>query len=450
MRKLSTTQLIALGFATTIFLGAILLSLPMSAADGQFTPFLPALFTATTSVCVTGLVVVDTYAHFSLFGQIVILILIQCGGLGIISITTGVMLMIGKKFSLKDSLLLEDAFNLNSLNGLSLFLKRVFKGTFLIEAIGAIGYMFVFVPRFGTKGVWYSVFTAVSAFCNAGIDVMGSNSLMDYTGNIPVNLITMTLIIVSGLGYIVWWDILRVCGMWKRKEIKRQQLWNRLTLHSKIVLLMTVFLVCIGFIVVLAVEYHNPDTLGSLPLGEKIMAAFFQSVTCRTAGFATISQAALKDATALFCMLLMFIGGSPVGTAGGIKTTTVAVIFIAAMAIVRGNEDAVLFGRTISIRNVRKALAVTLISLLVAMGSLMILLCIQPGNFIDIAYEVFSAVGTVGLTRNLTPSLNSVGRVIIILCMYMGRIGPISMAIAFGKKGKKVSLTYPKEEVTIG
>lgn len=450
MRKLSTTQLIVLGFLSAIMIGAILLMLPVAAADGQSTPFLDALFTATTSVCVTGLVVVDTFSHWSTFGHVVILLLIQCGGLGIISITTGVMLMIGKKVSLKDRLLLEDAFNLNSLSGLVRFLKRVIKGTFLIEAIGAVCYMFVFIPEFGVKGIWISIFNSVSAFCNAGIDIIGNNSLMNYVGNVPVNIITMLLIVLGGLGYIVWWDFLRVLGLVRKGEIKKGQIWNKLTLHTKLVVVMTVGLILVGALVVFCIECNNPETLGPLSAGEKILASFFQSVTCRTAGFATVSQIGLKDSTALFCMILMFIGGSPVGTAGGIKTTTIAVIVIAAGSIIRGYEDAGLFGRNISIRNVRKALAVTLVSALVTLTALMTLLCIQPGGFVDIAYEVFSAVATVGLTRNLTPALNVAGKIIIILCMYLGRIGPISMAIAVGHKKKKAMVHMPQEEVTIG
>ena len=428
-----------------------MLCLPVCSAKGQWTPFLDALFTATTSVCVTGLVVVDTYAHWSFFGQLVILVLVQCGGLGIISLTTGVMLLIGRKVTLKDRLLLEDAFNLNTLTGLVRFLKRVIKGTFLVEAIGAVCYMFVFVPRFGVKGVWISIFHAVSGFCNAGMDLIGSVSLSEYVGNVPINLITMGLILVAGIGYIVWWDIGRILQMVRHREIRPRQSWNRLTLHSKIVLVTTVLLLLAGCLVVLGVEYNNPETLGPLTFPEKVMAAMFQSVTCRTAGFFTVSQTGLKDASALFCMLLMFVGGSPVGTAGGIKTTTVALLAIAAISQIRGREQAAAFGRSISVQNIRKALAVTLISTLAALTAIMLLLCFQEGSFVDIAYEVFSAVGTVGLTRNLTPSLGVPGRIVIIICMYLGRVGPISMAIAFGyKKGKTGRIEYPSEEVTVG
>lgn len=452
MRELSTTQLIALGFASAIIVGTILLCLPVSSASGLATPFIDALFTATTSVCVTGLVVVDTFAHWSVFGQAVILVLIQCGGLGIISFTTGVMLVIGRRVTLKDRLLLEDAFNLNTLSGLVRFLKRVIKGTFIIEALGAVGYMFIFIPRFGVaKGIWVSVFNSVSAFCNAGMDIIGKVSLMEYTGNLAVNVITMTLIILGGIGFIVWWDVLRVFRLRKAGEIKKGQTFQRLSLHSKIILATTACLILAGFLVVFFVEFRNPETLGKLPFGEKVLAALFQSVTTRTAGFATISQAGLRNATALFCSLLMFIGGSPVGTAGGIKTSTIALLAIATLSLIRGKEEASAFGRSISIKNIRKALAVTLISVMVLMGAMMILLCFEEGSFVDIAYETISAIGTVGLSRDYTGTLNVIGKLVIVLCMYMGRIGPISMAIAFGyKKSSKGKVSYPKEEVTVG
>lgn len=452
MRQLSTTQLIALGFLAAIAVGTILLWLPLAAADGQAVTFSEALFTATTCVCVTGLVVVDTFARWSMFGQAVILCLIQIGGLGIISLTTGVMLVIGRKVTLKDRLLLEDAFNLNTLSGLVRFLKRVIKGTFLVEGLGALCGMFVFIPQFGAaRGIWVSVFHAVSAFCNAGMDVIGADSLAGYVGNVPLNLITMALIVAGGIGFIVWWDILRVFRLLKNREIGLRRAWGQLTLHTKIVLTVTAGMILSGFLVILCLEYTNPETLGRLPFGQKLLAALFQSVTLRTAGFATVPQAGLRQATALFCMLFMLIGGSPVGTAGGIKTTTVALLFIAAFSLIRGREEACVFGRSVSNKNIRKALAVTLISILASLTAFMAMLCVQPGDFMDIGYEVFSAVGTVGLSRNLTASLNLAGRLIIVLCMYLGRIGPISMAIAFGyKKGKKARVHYPAEEVTVG
>lgn len=451
-RELSTTQVIALGFLLAILAGAFLLTLPVSSAAGVWTGPVDALFTASTSVCVTGLVVVDTYSYWSLFGQIVILFLIQIGGLGIVTLTTSVMVFMGRKVTLKDRLLLEDAFNLNTMSGLVRFLKKIIKGTLLIEGIGAVCYSFTFIPRFGfVKGLWVSVFQTVSAFCNAGMDIIGSNSYMDYVRNPWVNFVTMFLIILGGIGFIVWWDVVRVIQQCYRKEINVRQFFGRLKLHTKIVLLMTGILIFTGMIAVLALEYHNPHTLGELNFFEKLQASLFQSVTLRTAGFATISQKGLKESTSLVCMFLMFIGGSPVGTAGGIKTTTAAILFIAAFSVAKGKEEAVIFRRSIARETVRKALAIVVFSVMAAVLAVLLLLTLEQGSFMDVVYETFSAIGTVGLSRNFTPSLDVAGRLVISLCMYLGRIGPISMMIAFHfKKGKSGMGVYPKEDITVG
>ena len=451
-RELSTTQMITLGFLSAIVIGMLLLMLPISSANGQWTNPVDALFTAATSVCVTGLVIVDTYAYWSLFGQVIILFLIQIGGLGIVTLTTSIMVLIGRKVTLRDRLLLEDAYNLNTLSGLVRFMKRVLKGTLFIEGIGAICYSFVFIPRFGfPKGIWVSVFTAISAFCNAGIDIIGPNSLMEYVSHPWMNLVTMLLIITGGIGFIVWWDVLRVAELWHRKEIVKGQIFQRLKLHTKLVLLVSGSLILIGAVAVFVLEYSNPETLGNLSVWGKMQAALFQSVTVRTAGFATISQAGLTDATSLLCMILMFIGGSPVGTAGGVKTTTMAVLLIAALSVARGKEEATVLKRTISRETVRKALAVVMFSFMVVMLAVLTLLTLEQGSFMDVTYETVSAIGTVGLSRSFTTTLDTAGRLIISLCMYLGRVGPISMMIAFTyRKGRGGMGVYPQEDVTVG
>lgn len=451
-KELSTTQLIAVGFLVAILIGTVLLMLPFASAPGETTSFTEALFTATTSVCVTGLVVVDTYAHWSLFGQIVILFLIQCGGLGIVSFTTFLMLLIGRNVTLKNRLLLEDAFNLNTLKGLVKFLKRMLKGTLLVEAVGAVLYSFVFIPRFGpAKGIFVSIFNAVSAFCNAGMDIIGNQSLAEYVGNPLVNFVTMALIMLGGIGFVVWWDVLRVIKLIRTGEIKPKLFFRKLSLHSKIVFAATFGLILLGTTAVFVLEYSNPETLGNLPFGTKIMAALFQSVTTRTAGFLTVSQKGLRDSTSLICMILMFIGGSPVGTAGGIKTSTAALLLFATWSMVRGNQEVTVFKRTIPLANVRKALAVVIISFMTMILATVVLLTFEEGAFMDIMYETVSAIGTVGLSRNYTGSLNEIGRYIIVLLMYLGRIGPISLAIAFSaRQGQGNLISYPKEEVTIG
>ncbi len=447
----STTHLILSGFLIAIFVGTVLLMLPLSSVNGNWTNPVDALFTATTSVCVTGLVVYDTVSYWSTFGHIVILCLIQCGGLGIVAFTTMLTIILGRRVTLKDRLLLEDAFNLTTLSGLVRFLKKIFIGTLIVEGIGAFFYMFVFVPEYGLRGVWISVFTAVSAFCNAGIDLIGSSSLMPYVSDPLINFVTMGLIISGGIGFIVWFDILEVIGNVIKGNIKINNFFNRLKLHTKITLLMTFILIVAGMVLVFSLEYNNLQTLGSLSLPEKILASLFQSVTTRTAGFATVSQAELKDSTAFVCMILMFIGGSSVGTAGGVKTGTVAVLLITAFCVVRGTDDTNVFGRRISLNIIKKAMAVFSVSIIVTFFAVL-LLCQATGlGFIDAAYETVSAVATVGLTRNVTPGLNLLGKIIIILCMYLGRIGPISLAIAFTRKGKEVSkFTYPEEEITVG
>ncbi len=450
-KELSTTQVILLGFLFTIIIGTFLLSLPICSASGQATPFIDALFTATTSVCVTGLVVVDTYAHWSFFGQLVILILAQIGGLGVVSITTSVMLVMGQKVSLKDRLLIENAFNLSTLKGLVKFLKKIIKGTFLVEGIGAICYAFVFVPEFGwKKGIWASIFNGVSAFCNAGMDVIGANSLAPYVSNVWINFVTMTLIVLGGLGFVVWWDIIRVIQMAKKKEIPKKWILKKCTLQTKIVLAMTLTLILGGAICVFILEYNNPETLGALSFGDKILASLFQSVTTRTAGFFTISQKGLKDATVLVCLVLMFIGGSPSGTAGGVKTTTIALLLIATKSIITGTEEAEIFKRSIPLKTIRKALAVVLISFLALWGGTVALSAVSGGSLPDVAFEMTSAVATVGLTRGFTASLNTIGKMIIIVGMYLGRIGPISLAIAIQAKKKMGLASFAEEDVSVG
>lgn len=449
---LSTTQLIAVGFLAALLIGALLLTLPISSANGKSIPFVDALFTSTTSVCVTGLVVVNTFEQWSRFGQVVILLLIQCGGLGIVSFTTAIMLMLRKKVTLRDRLLIQDAFNLNTLTGLVKFTKKIIFGTLIVEGIGAFFYTFTFIPQFGWgEGIWISVFNAVSAFCNAGIDIIGPNSLAPYASNVSVNLVTMGLIVMGGIGFIVWWDVLGVITRVRNKDIPFRALFNRLNLHTKIVLTTTACLIIGGTLLIFALEYTNPETIGGMSFGDKIMASSFQSVTTRTAGFFTFSQKAMKDATALICMILMFIGGSPVGTSGGIKTSTFALIIILAISTIRGTEDGVAFRRRLRNRTMRKALAVIFISLLVVLTASICLSTFSGGALVDVMYETFSAVATVGLTRDYTSTLNTVGKLIITTCMYLGRIGPITMAIIIGsKKHKYGHAEYPAEDITVG
>ena len=445
---LSTTQLILLSFLATILVGSALLALPISSADGKAVPYLDALFTATTATCVTGLVTLPTVSAWSVFGQIVILLLIQIGGLGLITVLSGLMLLLNRKMGISDRLLIQDAFNLNTMAGLARFVKNVLLGTLVVEGIGAVLCMPVFVPAFGAKGIWISVFHSVSAFCNAGIDIMADNSLCDYATHPLINGVTSALIILGGLGYIVWWDVLRV---FKSRSQKNRRIFRHLTLHSKIAITATAGLILVGTLLFFLFEYNNPATIKDLSLFDKLQVSFFQSVTTRTAGFASVPQENLTNASAAVSMLLMLIGGSPVGTAGGIKTVTVIVLLTSAFSTIRSRSDASLFGRRVSDDSIKKAVAVAVTFLAICATSTILLLATSDVSVIDAIYETVSATATVGLSRNLTPSLNAFGKWIIIATMYLGRIGPISMAVALG--GPRVSqnvISEPTEEISVG
>lgn len=442
-RTLSTTQIIMLSFLLVILAGSLLLALPVSAA-GEPVPYLDALFTATTATCVTGLVTVPTFTTWSTFGQAVILFLIQVGGLGVVTILCAVMLLLNRRIGIGERLLLQDAFNLSNLCGIIRFVKRVLLGTFLVEGVGALLYMTVFVPEFGVRGIWISVFTAVSAFCNAGIDILAENSLCNYAANPIINLVTCLLIILSGIGYIVWWDVLGL-------NARKRRVLRHLTLHSKIAIFTTLILVFGGGLLIFLFEYQNPLTIGNLSLFDKIQVSLFQSVTTRTAGFATVPQENLTNATSILCLLLMFIGGSPVGTAGGIKTVTFALLAVSALATIQNKREVTLFQRNISKQAISKAVAVTMMSFAIMFTSTLLLCAVTDADALDVVYETVSATATVGLTRNLTPSLNGAGKAVIIATMYLGRVGPISLALALNTNQKRQNIIKnPTEEISVG
>lgn len=433
-----------LSFLAVIAVGSLLLALPVSSASGEAIPYPDALFTATTATCVTGLVTLPTVSTWSVFGQAVILILIQVGGLGVITVMSAVMLLLNRRMGIGDRLLLQDAFNLNSLSGIIRFVKRVLLGTFLVEGVGALLYMTVFIPEFGLKGIWISVFTSISAFCNAGIDILAENSLCGYAVNPIINLVTSLLIILGGIGYIVWWDVLGLTGR-KRRGLRS------LTLHSKIALITTLILIFGGGALILLFEYHNPLTIGNMSLFDKIQVALFQSVTTRTAGFATVPQENLTNASSILCLLLMFVGGSPVGTAGGIKTVTFAVLAVSALATIQNRQDVALFHRNISRQVVNKAVAVTMMSFGILFASTLLLSAVTDAGALDVVYETVSATATVGLTRNLTPHLNAAGKAVLIGTMYLGRVGPISLALALNSNIKHQNIIKnPTEEISVG
>ena len=449
--RLSSAQVIPISFLCTVLVGTLLLMLPFSTAAGETTDPLTALFTATTSVCVTGLVVVDTYAHWSLFGKIVILLLIQLGGLGMISVTSVLMLMAHKKFSLRMTVMLHDSFNLDSLAGLMRFLVRVFRGTFIVEGLGALMYMPSFIPRFGAKGIWYSVVTSISAFCNAGIDIIGPDSLIGYNTDFPVMFTTMMMIVMGGLGYIVWFDVTHGLADGLKRKYTPVQIYRRFSEHTKLVLVLTTILIFGGAAVVYALEYTNPDTIGGMSVGGKVLNAIFQSVTFRTAGFAAVPQQGLRESTCAFGDLLMFIGGSPVGTAGGIKTVTFFAVLLNAVSYIRDRNETVIFGRRFSADVIRKAAAIATVSFMVSLLMTLLLMTTDGVSLTDGLFETLSATCTVGLTRGLTSTLSTGGMIVIIISMYLGRIGPISMALFFSGKGSdKNKVSYAQGRFIVG
>jgi len=445
IKSLSSIQIIMLAFLLVIVAGSILLSLPLSSANNMDIAYIDALFTATTSTCVTGLVTLPTVTTWSFFGQLIILVLIQIGGMGVITVITGVMILADKRLGIEDRILIGESFNLNSLEGIAKFVKKVIIITLIIELVGALVYMIVFIPEFGYKGIWIAIFTSVSAFCNAGIDIIAENSLCDYALNPVVNITTMLLIVFGGIGFVVLLDLERIIKNRKRRHLKF------LSLHSKIALSVTLFLIIVGAVLFFVFEHNNPHSIKGYSLGEKIMVSLFQSITTRTAGFATMPQENLTNASAFVTILLMFVGGSPTGTAGGIKTVTLYILFISAMSVVRNKRTVDVFNRQISANAIKRAIAVFVTSFFIVICSTVIILAFSNGSFIDVIYETVSATATVGLSRNFTGTLNIVGKIVIILTMYLGRVGPISLAFAFStRKNNENIITNPVEEISVG
>lgn len=450
--RLNTMQIVALGFFGVIFAGGFILWLPF--CNQKPIAFIDALFTSVTSVCVTGLVTVVPAEQFTLAGQIVVLLLIQIGGLGVIACTVLFFLLLGKRISMKGRVLIQEAYGLDTLSGLVKFMIRIIRGTFLVEGIGAILFSIQFVPEFGpVKGIWYSVFHSISGFCNAGIDIIGSTSFMQYVDSPLVSLTTMFLIVMGGLGFPVWHDIFVTAKKGAGEKGARKRIFTRLGLQSKIVLLMTVVLILGGALGYFLLEFNNPETMGALSLPEKVLASAFQSVTTRTAGFASVSQSGLTESSRLLGCILMFIGGSPAGTAGGIKTTTFALVALTVISVLRGHRDTECFGRRLDRESIRSALAITMITFLFWLTGIAAMSIFDPQTeFLNLMYEASSAIGTVGLSADLTPSLTRASHVVLMIMMYVGRIGPMTMALVFAGKSHKCDQfrELPEKKIMIG
>lgn len=449
----NTMQLLTLGFLGVILLGGILLWLPI--CNEKPIAFMDALFTSTTAVCVTGLVTITPAVQFTLLGKVILLLLIQIGGLGVIACATAFFLILKKKITVRERVVIQESYNMDRLGGMVGMVRRAIIGTLIVEAAGAVLYAVQFIPEFGVaKGIWYSVFHAVSAFCNAGIDILGDSSLMEYVTNPVINITTMLLIILSGIGFTVWTDVITNSKKIFKNEVPRKWWFTRLGLHSKIAIVTTAVLLVSGTVAVLGMEYNNPDTIGNMSIGEKVMASMFQSVTTRTAGFATISQGGLYTESKLICCILMFIGGSPGGTAGGVKTTTVAMLVIACITFVRGGRDTECFGRRIDNANIRTGFFVVLVAFAAFLAGVTAITVIEPEDvpFIGILYEASSAIGTVGLTADLTPHLSRASQAVIMAMMYLGRLGPITLALLFGGKvhPRDKIRRLPKRRIMVG
>ena len=450
--RLTTTQLLATGFLGIILLGGILLWLPIS--NTRPISLIDALFTAVTSVCVTGLVTVTPAVQFTLFGKIVLLILIQIGGLGIIACVTAFFIIMKRRISLKERVVILEAYSMESLSGMVAMILRILKGTICLEGIGALLYSFRFVPEFGVvKGIGYSVFHAVSAFCNAGIDILGDSSFIPYADSVVVNFTTILLVVLSGLGFTVWQDLgQNLKKVWK-KELELRRLFKKLRLHSKIVLIMTSVLIVSGTLAFLLLEYNNPGTIGDMSFGEKLMSSLFHSVSTRTAGFATVPQGELTQGTMFTTCILMFIGGSPGGTAGGVKMTTIAMLILCCVSVLQNKKDVECFGRRIQADNIRTGICVVILAFVSLLAGTTLLTIFEGDvDFIRIMYETTSAIGTVGLSADLTSQLCTASKFVIMVLMYIGRLGPITFALAFGtgRKSKNHIRQLPVQGILIG
>lgn len=454
LHELNTSQIITLGFAGVIFVGGLILWLPFCTVPGELTSFTDAMFTAATCVCVTGLVTVVTATHWTLIGKIVILLLIQIGGIGLVALASMIFIGLRKKISLRNRRIIQESYNMDKMGGMVNLVRKVIFCVLGAEAVGAVCYAFCFVPEFGwAKGLAYSVFTAVSAFCNAGIDLLGENSLAEYVGNPIINFTTMGLIIMSGLGFTVWWDIWDKIKKVCTRKMPVRRMFKNLHLHSKIVLTVTFILVTGGTVLIFLFDFRNPESIGNLDFGTKVMASAFQSVTTRTAGFFTVSQEKFSSATVLLSILLMFVGGSPMGTAGGVKTTSLAVIALSLKANLKGQRDVEVYNRRIRESYIRSAVVVVGMGFLTLFAMTALLCAAVPGvSLVDAIYEITSAIATVGLTRGLTPNLPVIGKWIVIVTMYLGRIGPLTLgtAVTVHAQKRSESAHLAEEDIMIG
>lgn len=429
--RLSATQIIAIGFAAIILLGAGLLCLPAASRSGVSCGFFPALFTATSATCVTGLVLFDTYTQWSPFGQAVIITLIEIGGLGFMSAASTFVFLLRRKVGLRQRMVIAQALNLNDMDGVVKIQKLVITGSLSIQGIGALILFLRFLPGFGfRRALAWGVFHSISAFCNAGFDLFGyiapGQSLILFNDDPIICLTLMALVTVGGLGFLVW------------EELARVRSFKKFSVYTKLVLIMTVSVLVIGTMVISILEWNNPATIGNMPVWQKIMNAFFQTGTLRTAGFVTVDQMALRDATKAFAILIMLIGGSSGSTAGGLKTVTVLVLLLFIWAKARGKESVHVFKRNIPGAKAVDAMTITFITVMLSVVGGMLICTVAPVSFLDSWYEAVSAICTVGLTAAGTASLGMAAQSVLIAFMYFGRVGILTLSLGFlmGNKAK--------------
>lgn len=441
-KSFSPYMTILLSFMVVTILGGILLSLPISMRYGKSVKLIDGFFIATSAICVTGLSSIDIGSVYNIFGQMVILVLIQLGGLGVITFTSVIIIMISKKIGYYTKKIVQEDINIDTTFKIEEYVKKVILSVIVIEFIGTVILFFEFIKKFGfLKAVYYSFFHSVSAFCNAGFSLFSDN-LYGFKNSFIINMTIPLLIFLGGIGFST---ILNCYNVLRKKE-------KRLTSTTKLSIKISIFLVIIGMVAMFFLEYSNKSTIGNLSFGQKLEASFFQSVTTRTAGFNTISILGLKRSTSLLFVILMFIGASPGSTGGGIKTTTIGLIILGTLAILKNKDTIEYDKRSVSWRIYSKAITVLFISLIYTTICVFLLILFERNkNLLDLVFEVFSAFGTVGLSRNLTPSLADISKFILIVTMFVGRVGPLTIALALSKSNlKKGRYTYPQENILIG
>ena len=441
MFKLDPAKIVVGSFVAVIALGTFLLTLPLATVDGRGLSLVNAIFTATSATCVTGLIVVDTGKYFTLFGQLVILGLIQVGGLGVMTFSTFFLGLMGKRLSLRGKIVVQDALNYYEMSSLLELVRYILIFTFVLEALGTVILSFSFYPREGIRGVYTAFFHAISAFCNAGFSLF-SDSLMGYRGDVLVNLTVMALIVLGGLGFPVLLDLYYRYFRFKDRS-------RKLKFQTRLVLQVTAFLVVLGAVSIFFFEATH--LLAGLPWKEKILASLFQSITPRTAGFNTLDIGAMREVTLFFIMILMFVGASPGGTGGGIKTTTAVIVFFTIKAIIREEKEVNIMGKTVPSQIVSKAFAIFFLSVALLVFSILFLLFFEKGvPLIKLAFEAVSAFGTVGLSTGVTSSLSVPSKLLISVVMLAGRVGPLTLVLAMAHRETPPDIRYPEAQVMVG